>query len=186
MVIWPTRFNIYLLCLALLASVAGCRSPESKRDKQLAALRLHLEVNPDSLGLSEAVPIYRASPIMININRSPFLNEGNVAEARVIPDSLGGFALAVRFDQMGTRLLEQFTAANPGRRLAIFSEFGEKQMEHRWLGAPRIVRRIPNGEISFTPDATREEAEQIAKGLNNVAIKNGNQEKPKKSKDKNK
>ena len=52
------------------------------------------------------------------------------------------------------------------------------------MAAPRIARRISNGVISFTPDATRDEAEQIAIGLNNVAIKNGNQEKSKKGKSK--
>jgi len=186
MVIRLTRFNIYLLCLAVLGAVAGCRSPESKREKQLATLRLHMEVTPDSLGLSEAAPIYRANPTMVNINRSPFLNESFVAEARVVPDPLGGFALSIKFEQMGARLLEQYTATNPGRRMAIFTQFGENGAERRWLAAPVIGRRISDGVISFTPDATREEAEQIAKGLNNVAIKSGNQEKSKHSKDKDK
>ncbi len=184
MVIRPTRFNIYLLGLVLLATVTGCRSPEGKRSKQLATIRVHVEVNTDSLGLSEAVPIYRANPTMVNINRSPFLNEANVAEAKVVTDTLGGFALTVRFDSMGMHLLEQATATSPGRRMAIFAEFGEKGLDHRWLAAPRIARRISNGVISFTPDATRDEAEQIAIGLNNVAIKNGNQEKSKKGKSK--
>ncbi len=36
---------------------------------------------------------------------------------------------------------------------------------------PRINRRISNGELVFTPDATREEAERIVKGVNNVSKK---------------
>lgn len=186
MVIQPTRFNIYLLCLALLAPAAGCRSPESRREKQLATIRVHLEVNPDGTGLGEPVPIYRAHPTLVNVDKGPFLTEGDVAEARVTLDTLGGFALQIQFAPRGTLLLEQYTAVNPGKRFAIFSEFGEKFAEHRWLGAPIIARRIPNGVLAFTPDATREEAEQIARGLNNVAIKTGNLTKPKKSKAKTK
>ncbi|MEK7707085.1 MAG: hypothetical protein AAB380_03725 [Verrucomicrobiota bacterium] len=182
MVIRPTRFNIYLLCLALLAPAAGCRSPESRREKQLATFRVHLEVNPDGTGRSEPVPIYRAHPTLVNVDKGPFLTEGDVAEAGVIMDTLGGFSLQIQLGARGTLLLEQYTAVNPGKRFAIFSEFGEKLAEHRWLGAPIIARRIPNGVLAFTPDATREEAEQIARGLNNVAIQNGNQTKPKKSK----
>ena len=182
MVIRPTRFNIYLLCLVFIAPAVGCRSPESRRAKQLAALRVHLEVNSDSTGMSEPVPIYRANPMMVNVNRGPFLKEGNVTEAKVSVDALGGFTLLVQFDQRGTWLLDQYSATNPGKRLAIYAEFGEKPVEHRWLGAPIIARRISNGVLTFTPDATRDEADQIARGLNNLALKNGNQAKPKKSK----
>jgi len=182
MVIWPARFNIYLMSLALLAIAVGCQSPEKKREKQLAAIRFHLEANADGLGLSEAVPIDRASPVLVNVDRGPVLRESEVANAKVIEDSLGGFHLQIHFDRRGTWLLEQYTATNIRKRLAIYAEFGEKLAEHRWVAAPMITRRISDGIITFTPDATREEAEQIARGLNNVAIKNGNQEKPKEAK----
>ncbi len=178
------RFNIYLLGLAVVAGFTGCQTPEKKQDKELATLRLHIEVSRDDLGLWETVPVFRSSPVMITVNRQPFLNEGDVAEARVLDDSMGGFSLSIKFEQMGARLLEQYTATNPGRRIAIYSQFGEKGELNRWLAAPVIGRRISDGLISFTPDATRAEAERIANALNNVAIKNGNQEKPKKDKDK--
>ena len=71
----------------------------------------------------------------------------------------------------GTALLEQCTTRNRGRRIAIFSQFGEKMKDYRWLAAPVISRRITDGVLVFTPDATREEAEEIAAGLNNVAKK---------------
>src|SRR5258707_149936 len=70
-------------------------------------------------------------------------------------------------------LREQYSGANPGLHLAIFSEFPDPQNEKvalsRWLAAPRISRRIADGILSFTPDATREEAEEIALALNHVA-----------------
>jgi len=184
MVVRSARFNIYLLCLALLASAGACRSPEKKKEKQLAVIRLHLEAAPDGVGLSESVPISRANPILVNVDRGPILRESEVAEARVIEESLGGFLMQIRFNLRGTWLLEQYTATNPRKRLAIYAEFGEKLAEHRWLAAPMIARRIADGVLTFTPDATREEAEQIAHGLNNVAIKEGNQDKPKKAKSK--
>jgi preprotein translocase subunit SecD len=84
---------------------------------------------------------------------------------------VGGFVLRIQFDQSGTVMLEQCTAANRGRKIAIFSQFGEKIKDYRWLAAPVINRKISDGVLAFTPDATREEAEEIALGLNNVAKK---------------
>jgi preprotein translocase subunit SecD len=182
MVIRSTRFNIYLLCLALLAPAAGCRSPESRSAKQLATFRVHLEVNPDGTDRNQPVPIYRAQPSLVNVDKGPLLTEGDIAEARVISDTLNAFWLQIQFDPRGTLILEQYTAMYSGKRFAFFSEFGEKMEQYRWLGAPVIPRRISNGVLTFTPDATREEVEQIARGLNNVAIKNGVQAKPKTSK----
>lgn len=173
-------FNIYLLCLAPLALAIGCRSPESRREQQVATLRVHLEVGRNMAGFSEEAPIFRANPITVNVTKDPILTESSLAAAKVITDSLGGFALQIQFDAHGTLVLEQYTATNPGKRLVIYADFGEKLTEHRWLGAPVVPRRIANGVLTFTPDATREEAEQIALGWNNTAIKSGNQEKPKK------
>jgi len=39
----------------------------------------------------------------------------------------------------------------------------------RWLAAPVISRRIPDGVLVFTPDASRAEADDIVLGLNNIA-----------------
>jgi hypothetical protein len=182
MVIRSTRFNIYLLCLVLLAPFVGCRSPESRRAKQLATFRIHLEVNPDGTDRNQPVPIYRAHPTQVNVDKGPFLTEGDIAEAMVIVDTVNAFSLQIQFDPRATLILEQYTAMNSGKRFAIFSEFGERMEQYRWLGAPIIPRRISNGILAFTPDATRDETEQIAIGLNNVAIKNGNQAKQKTSK----
>jgi hypothetical protein len=68
--------------------------------------------------------------------------------------------------------LEQFTAANPGRHLAIFGQWGDKLSAGRWLAAPLISRRITKGTIIFTPDASREEALKLVTGLSNIAKKN--------------
>ena len=67
------------------------------------------------------------------------------------------------------------------RRLAIAAQFGEKEVQMRWLAAPVIRKRVTDGILAFTPDASREETELIVRGLNNVAVKLGNQPKKKKS-----
>src|SRR6185369_12676076 len=96
----------------------GCRTAESKRKHELSTLRLHLEVNQDGTDRNEPVPIYRQKPILVNVEKRPFINEGHVATATVI-DVLGGFAIQIQFDQQGTWLLEQYSAGNQGRRIAI-------------------------------------------------------------------
>jgi len=178
MVIRLARFNTYLLAAALVALLAGCETTSSKREKQIAVLRLHVEVNRDAGDRSEPVTISRAARITLNVDKNPFLDEAFVAEARVV-DSLGGFTLQIQFDHRGTLLLEQYSATNPGKHLAIAAQFGEKEKVTRWLAAPLVTHRISDGILNFTPDATRAEAEEIARGLNNVAIQNGNQKKPK-------
>ncbi len=172
MIRWE-RFNTYLLATLAVAAtvVCGCQStakPESK--KLLSVLRLHLGVSPDGTGGQKSIPVYRQNPVNISVEKQPFLSEGNVVEAKVI-DVVGGFALWIKFDHPGAALLEEHTTANRGRRIAVFSQFGEKIKNSRWLAAPVIGRRITDGVFTFTPDATREEAEEIALGLNNVARK---------------
>lgn len=166
------RFNLYLLAALAVIAVVGCQSSsaEKKSKKLQATLRLHIESTRDSAQPAEAVPIYRLNPIMVNVEKVAFIDEGHVASASVI-DVIGGYALQIQFDHRGTTLLEEYTTVNRPRRIAIFSQFGQGLKEHRWLAAPVASRRIGNGTLTFTPDATREEAADIAAGLNNVAKK---------------
>ena len=87
---------------------------------------------------------------------------------------MGGFSIVLRFDFHGKLALEHASTAYKGNRIAIHAQFPER----RWLAAPRVSTRITDGVITFTPDATREEAELIVQGLNNVAVKLGNKPKP--------
>lgn len=179
MVIRLTRFNTYLLAAALIGLLTGCETASSKSKKQLATLRVHLEAGGDMGGRGEKVTISRAANITLNIDKYPVLNESLVKQAGVV-DVMGGFMMVIEFDNRGKLMLEQLTASNPGKHFVIAAQFGEKdKATQRWLAAPLISRRMADGTLSFTPDATRAEAEEIARGLNNVAIENGNQEKPK-------
>jgi len=170
MLIRVLRYNTYLLLAALLVCAAGCQSPETKQKKQVAVLRVHLEVFADSTGLNEPASIGRSSPITMIINKEPFLTEAEVISAKVVEDG-GGFTFQIQLDRRGTQLLEIYTASHPGKHLAIFCQFGEKLGKARWLAAPLISRRNSNGLLVFTPDADRQEAAEIELGLNNLARK---------------
>lgn len=178
MLIRRTGFNLYLILTLTLVAAVGCESPESKEKslekKVLSTLRVHLEARPDPMGRTETEEVYRASPIKFTIDKAPFLTEASVKEAKVT-DVTGGFALQIQFDRQGSWLLEQYTSANRTKHLVIASQFvapGEEKINQgRWLAAPQIKTHITDGLLIFTPDATKEETERIALGLNHVAEK---------------
>ena len=136
----------------------------------VGALRVHIQVNPDSLGTSQTISVLRSDPVLVTISNNPILTEANIVAAKVI-DAPGGFAIEIQFDENGTWLLEQYSAANPGGHFAIFGQWGDKLANGRWLAAPLITHRIANGVLAFTPDMSRAEADQLVLGLNNVAAK---------------
>lgn len=165
MVIRPAQFNLYL-GLLLLALATGCQTRDGG-DKPVANLRVHMEVSPQESAMNSTVPVYRANPVMVNVDQNPMLTEDDVAEARLV-DLPGGFAIQIRFDAHGSIVLNQNFAADPGRHYAIYSEFGTGKFRlKRWLAAPLLPKRPANGVLTFTPDADRDEAMQIVDGLNN-------------------
>lgn len=172
MMIRRCPYNIYLLAALALPFFCGCQSDSYLLKKQLSTLRVHIEVNPDGTDKVQTVPIYRAHPVSVTVLKTPFLTEANVAEAAVV-DQPGGFALQIKLDRQGKWLLEQYTTGSRGKHIAIFSEFvtgpRDKKAQGRWLAAPVLSQRIKDGVLSFTPDATREEAVNIALGLSNIA-----------------
>jgi preprotein translocase subunit SecD len=167
MMIKVHRFNKYFLpalAMALAVVVAGCQSSKAKKKMTATLIELHLEANQDSSSDHMPITISRDPPVVINVEKEGFVDGGDVAEARVVEDALG-FKLQLQFNWRGTQLLESATAANRGKRIAVFCAFGPT----RWLGAPQIRNKISDGVLTFTPDATREEADRIVKGLNEVA-----------------
>ena len=174
MVIRWTRFNIYFLAGAMLALAPGCHTEEAKTKKQRSTLLLKGEMNPDPMGHTDQISVNRQHPVKFTVSKDPFLTEAHVKEAKVV-DAVGGFALRIQFGRQGSWLLEQLTNSERGKHIAIFSQWTDppetKINQGRWLAAPRIVAQIKDGVLTFTPDATRYEAEQIARGLNNVAKK---------------
>jgi preprotein translocase subunit SecD len=183
MQIQPSRFNIYLACLLTLGMACGCQSPEKKREKKLSFLRVHMEAQNPIKDRTPLISVFRAAPTQMYVEPRPFVTEESVKDAKVV-DTMGGFALRIELDRSGRHLLEQYTSAsaNKTRRLAIFSRFADPAKDkaelERWLGAPMVSQAITNGVLTFTPDASREEAEQIAVGLQNVAKKLGTGKEP--------
>jgi preprotein translocase subunit SecD len=166
-------FNTYLLFLFFLLVATGCQSPEKKARERLSVLNVHLE-SRDLPEREKRVSVYRERPFTLAVQNEPFITQNDIQEARIV-EVVGGFAIRLQFAQRGTRMLEQYSSGNPGKHLAIFSQFvtppKETLNEGRWLAAPRINHRITDGVLVFTPDASREEAEQIVLGLNNVVRK---------------
>ncbi len=167
------RFNFYFLLVAL-GLLAGCASSHGSRKHPLATFRLYQAVRPDPWSATQVIQVGRDHPARFTVTKTPALTEINVKSAKVI-DSVGGFALRIEFDRQGSWLFEQLTADTRGRHIAVLSQFcdpGDNKLNKgRWLAAPKITHNISDGLFVFTPDATKEEAEQIALGLNDVAKK---------------
>jgi hypothetical protein len=180
----PGTFNLFLGLMVWVGLAAGCASgskekaPEGdqKADKQASTLRLHMETESSGMDTGK-IKIKRTPPsVTLNVEKNAFADEGYLEEARVL-DGMAGPILYLKFNTQGALRLQMWTVARPGRRVAVWS----KWTEGRWLGAPQINKPIEDGLLVFSPDATREELERIARGLNNVAIKLGNQKKPDKA-----
>lgn len=160
----PRRFNSYFLALlvaALAMSGAGCQTTARKGPH--TTLRLHAEATDNSV-FTRKIEVFRAFPSRMVVDQSPLLTEVEVKEAAVV-EALGGFALQIKFDRRGQWLLDRHSSLHRGRKLALFATFGEEGRQARWLAAPVLSHRISDGQLIFTPDATREEAELIVAGL---------------------
>jgi len=181
MLIRKNGFNLYLVLIVALGLPTGCKTTPGEGKNPLSTLRLHLEakkgdskVDPKAgpFAGTETVEVDRANKMQFTIAKDPFLTEASVKEAKVIDDN-GGYALQIQFDTKGAWLLEEYTGANRSRHILVSSQFfnpGEDKINlGRWLAAPMIRNHITDGLFVFTPDATREEAERIALGLNHVA-----------------
>jgi uncharacterized protein YceK len=162
------NFCIILPMIAASLLLSGCASSskEKKPSDKYSTLRLYGAVPPDQTERHQSVQIYRRTPIMMSVAAEPFLDEGYIVEATVV-EAVGGFMLRVQYDKHGTGVLEIATHRMRNQHIAIHSSFPET----RWLAAPIINAPISNGLLVFTPDATREEADRIAKGLNALAKK---------------
>lgn len=166
------RFNINLLLLLGLAGGGwGCShtgSNEKKAPKKgFDVLSLHLEVNADGSDRNGVVMVGRQTPFPVNVNKAAFIDTTHLGKASLVDDEVGGFKLRIQLNRQGTWLLEQYTVENKGRRIAVFAELED----FHWIAAPLIAKSISDGVFTFTPDATREEAEKLVLGLNKAIKK---------------
>ena len=172
---YRSGYNLYLLAAALCLLALGCAgahlgSPFHHEKKQIALLRVHVESESSAAGSTKTISVLQSQPVAVNIAADPVLTEADVISARLL-DSPGGFAVELKFEETAGWRLEQCTAVNPGKHLAIFAQWGEKPTDGRWLAAPLIIRRMAGGTLLFTPDASHVEMEPWVKGLNDTAKK---------------
>ena len=158
-------FNGFLVLVALSLATGCATSEERKRKKELSNIRIHVE-GDSQVDHGSAISVIRSSPVLLNIDREPILDEHSVVAAMMV-EQPGGFAIQVQFNRQGTWILERTTVMNKGKHLAIHSHFGED----RWLAAPLIMTKNSTGRLTFTPDSTREEAERFVRGLNHTIHK---------------
>lgn len=185
---WPARINTFFPAwgaLTLAAVLAGCASDPAKKkevkpEKEVAALRIHVEQRENAEG-GRTVSVLRSSPVSLNIEKEPFLDERDLKSAKLV-DTLSGFAITLETTLHGRLLLEMTSVSRTGRHLAIVSTWEKEKdkTETRWLAAPLLKSALRDGKLTFVPDCEREEAEHIVRGINNVAIKLENQAKPEK------
>ncbi len=170
MKVYARRFNIFFALVTAVAVLAGCKTDKSKEKKsdEISVIRVHLQANQNTVGATVPVTLLRSNPVSVTIAHDPILSEANVVAAHVI-ETPGGFAVEVQFDETSSLMLEQYSSANPGLHFVIFGQWGKKVADGRWLAAPLITHRIANGQLSFTPDLTRAQADRFVLGLNNVA-----------------
>lgn len=166
------RFNLYLLPVVLCLAATGCAGSlfHHQKKEPVAILRVHVESEASNVGSTKNVPVLRSQPVMVNISTDPILTEADVIAARLL-DAPGGFNIELKFEETAGWRLEQFTAINPGKHLAIYAHWGDKPEDGRWLAAPLIVRRMADSTLTFTPDASHAEAEQWVQELNAAAKK---------------
>ncbi len=172
----------------LLVLIAGCATTAEEKQakaekKDFSVIRLFTEVR-DPAAAGTRVELPRSSPAAVTIEPESFADERDVIRADVV-NAVGGFAIRVQLTEHGRMTLEQASVTHAGRRLVVFGQWtaGEEDTVKRWLAAPVMRNAQRTGVIVFTPDCDRAEADRFVRGLNNVAIKLKNQEKPKKVRD---
>lgn len=168
MKVYARRFNIFFALAMAAAFVCGCQT--DKKKDQVSVLRVHLQASQNTAGSTVPVTVLRSNPVSVTIAHDPILTEANIIAAKVI-ETPGGFAVEIQFDESSSLMLEQYSSSNLGLHFVIFGQWGETAADGRWLAAPLITRRIATGQLAFTPDITRAQADRLVLGLNNVAKK---------------
>jgi len=156
------RFNLYLMLAGIAVLLCGCKTGKDKKVE--TTLRVHAEAT-ENTSFTRKVKIYKDESLAMKVHEMPMLSDIDLLDAKVVDTMGGGFAISLKFNAMGRWTLDQHTSLNIGRHLAIYAMWGNKPAVSRWLAAPIISKRTADGMIIFTPDATREEAEEIVRGL---------------------
>lgn len=157
----PGAFNT-LFAAILLAGLAACSTGSSKQPKPLKHIRIHVESRHDIPERALQAEVGRVDPLKFTVEKLPILTEIHVERAALL-DQHGGFQLQLKFDTLGSRILESYTSAAAGRHLLVLTDIDG--VSH-WIAAPVIRGRIGDGTLAFSPIASREDMERLVRGLN--------------------
>lgn len=160
------------LCVLLVSALVlgGCATTKDPRDKLSTVMRIHLESQEDQLIPPKPIAVFRESPLLLSVESLYLATEENLVSARII-NQMGTYAIELKFDQWTSPLLSHNSSSWQGRRIAIQAQWGPKHEYTRWLAAPVMDRHITDGTLTFTPDASLEEVQDIVTGLNNAIRK---------------
>ncbi len=110
----------------------------------------------------------RSGTLAFQVEKLPILNEVHVEQAALIEET-GTHQVELKFNSLGARVLEAYSAAAVGKHFVVMTEIDG---EARWIAAPLIRRRIGDGALRFVPDASREDMDRLVGGLNEAIAKN--------------
>lgn len=150
------------------AAPASKSGKKAKKPKPLERLRVHLESRHDLAERSLLAQLGTDESLKFSVERLPILNEVHVEAAALIDEPGGAYQMQIRFNSMGSKLLEGYSASATGRHLLLMTDIDG---EARWIGAPLIRRRIADGIIAFSPTVSRDIVERLVFGLNDAIRK---------------
>lgn len=145
----------------------GKKAAKPKKLKPLERIRVHVESRHDLAERSLLAQVGPSGTLKYSVERLPILNEVHVETAALI-DEPGGFLVLLKFNSMGTKILESYSSAAAGRHFVLMTDVDG---EARWIGAPLIRHRIGDGILEFAPSVPREIMERLVFGLNDAIRK---------------
>ena len=101
----------------------------------------------------------------VTVSDTPFITEINVLKAQIWDGGDGRFAINLVLDRRGRLILENVSASNRGKRVAVYCQFPEG----KWIAAPRLDKLHSSGMFLFAPEVDRIDAQRIVDGLNRIA-----------------
>ena len=155
--------------------VVGCNyanySVETKRNK--AQFALFIEGFPQQGEDTKLLKFYQAKPRLVHINPNPVLrgDSGMITSSRVIDTQDGLHAIQLDFTTLGQSIMEHVTTNYRARRLYVVVAQSDdhsktNRVKMRCIGAKYIQQTVSAPYMVFTPDASREESENIVKLAN--------------------
>ena len=95
------------------------------------------------------------------VTTTPFLSTNDIVSAKI---NEGSGAIDIQFNKEGTRIFNEITSKNAGRRMAIF-------VDGSLLATPRIYDPVITGKMTITSSLTKEEAKALAGRINKATTK---------------